>query len=110
MPIVPAFWKHDWTYSDLKIGLHYGPWYGPNVMLPQSLKRARGQKPSKPKPESVKLPRWLDRARKVERLQRHETPRQSLSPETLSKRSRVSTWLILTSGHIYSPSLTRIHS
>ena len=43
-------------------------------------KRARGQKPNKPKPESVKLPR------------RPETPRQSRSLETLFRRSRVSTW------------------
>ena len=32
-------------------------------MLPSSPNRARGQKPSKPKPQSVKLPRWLDQER-----------------------------------------------
>ena len=96
MPIVPVFWKHGWTYSGLKIGLHYGPWYVPSATFPPLPKHVRGQRPNKPKPEFARLPRWPEQARKAERWQQHEMHRQYLSPETSSRRSRASTRLVLT--------------
>ena len=91
MPTTPASWKHDWTFSGLKTGLLSGLWYVPSATFPPLLKHAGGQRPNKPKPESARLPRLLDRVRKVELWRQRETPRQSLSPETSSRKSRAST-------------------
>ena len=51
MPTAPSCWKNDWTFSGLKISLHYGHWFVLNVMLLSLIKHTRGQKPNKLKPE-----------------------------------------------------------
>ena len=80
MPNVPVFWKHDWTYSGLKIGLHYGPWYVPSATFPPLPKHVRGHRPNKPKLELARSPRWPERARKAERWQQHEMHRPRHRP------------------------------
>ena len=96
MPIVPVSWKHDWTYSGLKIGLLYGPWYVLNATFPPPPKHVRGQRLNKRKLEFAKLLRLPGRARKAERWQQHAMRRQYLSPGRSFRKSRASTQLILT--------------
>ena len=113
MPIVPVSWKHDWTYSGLKIGLLYGLWYVPNATFPPPPKHVRGQRLNERKLEFAKLLRLPDRARKAERWQQHEMRRQYLSPRRSFMRSRASTQLILTQrSHLLleSQSLSQLRS
>ena len=56
--------KHAWTYSGLKIGLLYGPWYVPNATIPPPPKHVRGQRLNKRKLEFAKLLRLPGRAKR----------------------------------------------